>query len=206
MTRREWEEELQKHLSVLPANETHKVLEYYDELYEDKSELGLNSTDIIKEFGNPIDVANKIIEENTLSKLEQPYLFDDSNKEVCAESGSIAQDASLNDDKRLDAAISNFIIWFFIILIGFIFFATSFALIFGGIAGLIMIFVTSVYGYVLYIKLGVYLTCIAIGIFMVFFTKYILRLCKRLIMKNKKHTKTKKSKRVNRKLNNENTK
>ncbi|MDE7395611.1 MAG: DUF1700 domain-containing protein [Clostridiales bacterium] len=63
MTKYEWERELEKNLHTLPKDEIKRVLEYYNELFIDKIERGGTETSVIAEFGNPFDVANKIIAE-----------------------------------------------------------------------------------------------------------------------------------------------
>lgn len=61
MTKYEWETELKKNIHRLPSDEISRVLEYYDELFADKIERGYGETEIISQFGNPADVADKII-------------------------------------------------------------------------------------------------------------------------------------------------
>lgn len=63
MTKYEWETELKKNIHRLPSDEINRVLEYYDELFADKIERGYGETEIISQFGNPADVADKIISE-----------------------------------------------------------------------------------------------------------------------------------------------
>lgn len=61
MTKYEWESELKKGIHRLPDSEIKRVVEYYDELFYDKADRGKREADIIAEFGNPNDVAYKII-------------------------------------------------------------------------------------------------------------------------------------------------
>lgn len=63
MTKYEWESELRKNIHRLPDEEIRKVLEYYGELFADKAERGLSETEIVAQFGNPVDVADKILSE-----------------------------------------------------------------------------------------------------------------------------------------------
>lgn len=63
MTKYEWETELKKCIHRLPPEEIKRVMEYYSELFEDHIERGKNETQIINEFGNPVDVAFKILSE-----------------------------------------------------------------------------------------------------------------------------------------------
>lgn len=61
MTKFEWERQLKKGISGLPKTEQQRVLDYYNELFADKIDAGLREQYIISEFGNPYDVANKIL-------------------------------------------------------------------------------------------------------------------------------------------------
>lgn len=63
MTKYEWETALKKNICRLPDDEIGRVMEYYDELFEDYIERGKTETAIINEFGNPVDVAEKILSE-----------------------------------------------------------------------------------------------------------------------------------------------
>lgn len=63
MTKYEWETELKKNIHRLPADEIKRVMEYYAELFEDHVERGQTESQIINEFGNPVDVADKILSE-----------------------------------------------------------------------------------------------------------------------------------------------
>ena len=63
MTKYEWETELRKNVHRLPDEEIRRVLEYYDELFADKIERGYTESEIVGQFGNPVDVADKILSE-----------------------------------------------------------------------------------------------------------------------------------------------
>lgn len=63
MTKYEWEHELKKNIHRLPADEIARVLDYYNEMFEDNIERGKSEREIIREFGNPADVADKILSE-----------------------------------------------------------------------------------------------------------------------------------------------
>ncbi|MDE7164178.1 MAG: DUF1700 domain-containing protein [Clostridiales bacterium] len=63
MTKYEWEHELKKNIHRLPSDEIARVLDYYNEMFEDNIERGKSERDIINEFGNPVDVADKILSE-----------------------------------------------------------------------------------------------------------------------------------------------
>ncbi len=63
MTKYEWETELKRNIHRLPDDEIKRVMEYYGELFDDKAERGESEREIIFEFGNPVDVADKILSE-----------------------------------------------------------------------------------------------------------------------------------------------
>lgn len=63
MTKYEWETELKKNIRRLPDDEIKRVMDYYGELFADKAERGESEREIVNEFGNPVDVADKILSE-----------------------------------------------------------------------------------------------------------------------------------------------
>lgn len=63
MTKYEWENELRKNIQRLPKIEQDRIFEYYSELFQDKIESGMTETKTIEEFGNPFDVAMRIVAE-----------------------------------------------------------------------------------------------------------------------------------------------
>lgn len=63
MTKYEWETELKKCMTRLPKAEQDRVLAYYNELFADRADDGMSEKQIINEFGNPVDVAFKIMTE-----------------------------------------------------------------------------------------------------------------------------------------------
>ncbi len=72
MTKYEWETELKKNIHRLPPDEIKRVMEYYGELFDDYAERGKRETEIIGEFGNPVDVADKILSEYESENGELP--------------------------------------------------------------------------------------------------------------------------------------
>ena len=70
MTKYEWDKELKKFLEGLGDSEKKKVCEYYDELFEDKYESGMNEYEIIAEFGDPKDAAERILSDLSRSEEE----------------------------------------------------------------------------------------------------------------------------------------
>lgn len=70
MTKYEWERELKKHIAVLPKSEQTKIFDYYNEIFEDRIEAGMRENDIIYEFGNPFDVAQKILADYRYDETE----------------------------------------------------------------------------------------------------------------------------------------
>lgn len=72
MTKYEWETELKKNIHRLPPDEIKRVMEYYGELFDDYAERGKSETEIVFEFGNPVDVADKILSEYVSENGELP--------------------------------------------------------------------------------------------------------------------------------------
>lgn len=81
MTRTEWENELKNHIRTLPHSEQEKALDYYRELYYDKLDIGVREERIIAEFGNPKDVAEKIMSEYRDEKEEDVSDRDKTGKQ-----------------------------------------------------------------------------------------------------------------------------
>lgn len=83
MTKYEWERQLKKGISGLPKSEQQRVLDYYNELFADKIDAGLREQYIISEFGNPYDVANKILVDFYNGDKDNPdvdaYIYADSD-------------------------------------------------------------------------------------------------------------------------------
>lgn len=67
MTKFEWESELRKNIHRLPKIEIDQIFEYYNEIFNDKIESGMKEGEIIAEFGNPIDVADKILSDYNIA-------------------------------------------------------------------------------------------------------------------------------------------
>lgn len=78
MTKKSWEKRLLAKLRHLPRAERKKILEYYREIYGDKTEAGFSEAEILAEFGSPEECATKILAgENaqpTLQKRERRKL------------------------------------------------------------------------------------------------------------------------------------
>lgn len=71
MTYRQWEKTFKKRLSRLPKEERERALGYYAELYGDKLDAGVSESEIVREFGDAKDAADKIIAEYSESTSVQ---------------------------------------------------------------------------------------------------------------------------------------
>lgn len=71
MTYRQWEKTFKKRLSRLPKEERERALGYYAELYGDKLDAGTSESEIVREFGDAKDAADKIIAEYSESTSVQ---------------------------------------------------------------------------------------------------------------------------------------
>ena len=64
MTYKEWEAELKLYLKSIDPEQSNEIIGYYREIYNDKLDAGVSEESILKDFGNPIFAAAKIIKEN----------------------------------------------------------------------------------------------------------------------------------------------
>ncbi|MCM1043720.1 MAG: DUF1700 domain-containing protein [Corallococcus sp.] len=84
MTKFEWERQLKKGLSGLPKSEQQRALEYYNELFADKIDAKMKEQEIIAEFGNPYDVANRIIcdyyNEGKNNQASDEYVYSETER------------------------------------------------------------------------------------------------------------------------------
>ncbi len=64
MTYIEWESEFKKCIKSIPEKEKDEIVGYYREMYSDRHEAGLSDEEIIKNFGEPMLCAAKILMEN----------------------------------------------------------------------------------------------------------------------------------------------
>lgn len=69
MTFHEWEAKLLENLTSLSEQEKQKILDYYREIYSDKTDAGYSNKQILDEFGSPEECAKKILLEES---EEQP--------------------------------------------------------------------------------------------------------------------------------------
>lgn len=63
MTKQEWFRAFRASVRKLPKAEQERVLDYYEELYLDKRELGIPEGDVLAEFGDPSSAASRILAE-----------------------------------------------------------------------------------------------------------------------------------------------
>lgn len=61
MKREAWLQELNRYLSVLPAEESRRVAEYYGEMIADRLEAGRSEAEVLEQMGDPYDVARSVI-------------------------------------------------------------------------------------------------------------------------------------------------
>lgn len=93
MTKNEWITELKKNTEKLPSEEQNRILEYYEELFSDKTESGMSEEEIINEFGNPRDVAEKLLNESPAE--EEKTAFPQEN----IKSGNESSDSRKTEEK-----------------------------------------------------------------------------------------------------------
>lgn len=64
MKKYDWDKQLRRELRSLPEDERETILDYYNEIFEDKRDRGERETEIIASFGSPYSVAEKILRES----------------------------------------------------------------------------------------------------------------------------------------------
>lgn len=80
MTKYEWEKELTKAIHRISADDQKRVMDFYNELFADKIESGMSEYAIVQEFGNPYDVAEKVLADYPIGGEQKaaPQAFADS--------------------------------------------------------------------------------------------------------------------------------
>ena len=81
MTYKQWEAELGESLSNLPDDEKKNAIDYYREIYADKSEAGISDDEIIADFGAPQTVALRILNESAIESEKKSDDSDTKNEE-----------------------------------------------------------------------------------------------------------------------------
>ena len=64
MTRNKYLKELRSFLGKLPKEDRKRILEFYNELIDDKLEAGQSEEEILGEFGSPEELAKQIFQDN----------------------------------------------------------------------------------------------------------------------------------------------
>lgn len=120
MTKYEWDSELRRNLSGLPLDEQQKAFEFYNELFEDKIEMGMSESAVVREFGNPFDVARRIIGEYEtehganagVGYSEEPFKARADKKDYSDRSNEY-HSRNNNDTeglaKKIDKSVNNFV-------------------------------------------------------------------------------------------------
>ena len=73
MTYKQWEQSLLNYLKSLKEEEKNEIVGYYREIYNDKLDLGIAESDIVKAFGDPMLAAAKILKEGDGEPLDDEY-------------------------------------------------------------------------------------------------------------------------------------
>ncbi|MCL2061039.1 MAG: DUF1700 domain-containing protein [Firmicutes bacterium] len=111
MTKYEWEKELKNNLKRLPQEEIARIVDYYNELFADKAESGSSEREIIRGFGNPFDVAYKIIYDSgaVAAQAEETPPSAPAQTEAKADERSVTTFRANKSPKRLAAKLLFFI-------------------------------------------------------------------------------------------------
>lgn len=121
MTKYEWDSELRRNLSGLPLAEQQKAFEFYNELFEDKIEMGMSESAVVREFGNPFDVARRIIGEYenecggsvNVGYNEEPKSFAAGDSRTDTNYGRAYRESFTTEPegfaKKIDKSVNNFV-------------------------------------------------------------------------------------------------
>ena len=203
MTYVQWESEFQKCIGSLPQKEKDEIIGYYREIYADKREAGLTDEEIIKNFGEPMLAAAKILMENNADEKDSQEAAADEPpvKEKKAEASAKPKaPAPRSNGKVTVAAVVG---WFFLIILFIIPLAAVLFSAFAAVAAIMVAgFAIAVSGVVLTVAspfafflgytglgvlatLGAALTLVGVGIilFEIFYviTKYFAFACIKLV-------------------------
>lgn len=114
MTYKEWESELLGYLKNLSEKEKNEAIEYYREMYGDKTDAGMSTENILKNFGTPRLAAARILMEsaNDSENKEEPEKTTENKlPKVKNELSNLAQRAKKSVK---GISVSKCVGWFFI--------------------------------------------------------------------------------------------
>ena len=117
MTYKEWESELLGYLKSLPEKEKEEIINYYREIYSDRSDAGMKNEDILSEFGAPMLCAAKILKESA-GDIPNEKIDNVKEKTEQKDTGKITIDIEKAKKKAKGIAknlsVSKIVGWFFI--------------------------------------------------------------------------------------------
>lgn len=106
MTYITWEKQLLGYLKNQTDEDKKQIVDYYREMYYDKVEQGISPEQILSEFGNPMNCANKILAEHASNNKKEEKLI---TKENIAE-----KNASASVPRKKAVTVGALVGWFFI--------------------------------------------------------------------------------------------
>lgn len=117
MTYVQWESEFQKCIGSLPQKEKDEIIGYYREIYADKREAGLTDDEIIKNFGEPMLAAAKILMENSSEEVDtQEAAVDESPAEEKKTEDSPRPTSPAPRSSR-KITVASVVGWFFLLIL-----------------------------------------------------------------------------------------
>ena len=191
MKKNEFERRLLSHIGTLPKAEKDKVIDYYNELYYDKLDNGFSEEAIVESWGDPDDVAIKVLSES--ERTETVYYNEENEtkfKEIVRNTKQKCGKAFKNKTFwtiyfsafiltfPLTAALFSVFAALLAVAIALLIVAliVPFSLILAGIAGSIYsIYMIATAGTPGVVQLGAMLCMIAIGILSTYFTRLLFR-------------------------------
>lgn len=175
MNKEKFLEEIRKNLRLLNKKIVDEALEYYEEIIDDLIEDGYDQEEIIRRIGTPLEISNRILEDN------KNYNFN-LNNESTDEINEKEESSILKGILKYILLICTSPFWLtalgilfaFIILVlavPFSIFATGFVFIFVSIITFFIIPFNLGYGIAFIIaKIGMSFMCFSVGALLLFFT------------------------------------
>ena len=118
MTYIEWEGELLKCLKSLPESESNEIISYYREMYGDRRDAGLSDDEIVKNFGEPMLCAAKILMESA-SESEIGETKEEEIPKKCPKSEPQDKSVSQKSSKHCfkNVSFAKIVGWFFLAIL-----------------------------------------------------------------------------------------
>ena len=186
MTKKEWFEDFKGRLDRLPNKDCQEAINFYEELYQDKLDQGLDPKSIIEGFPLPEDAAKKILDEVKEENLENtPEIKTYKEKKVKEKKEKTEKVKKEKRGKPMWLKIVSILIAFLIFIVLFSLSIVFICVFLSGFAVVVYGFVSLIYYIIIYFKSmgdlilnsGFALIVIASGFLLITLFGNLTRLC-----------------------------